>query len=85
MEGPVLDAVILEGSHLEGALRLGFGLDLATGPSILRLEVMDSISLVGIGRTTYGLVEPVSEVLATMSGGVPNDFLITVGAVIPLQ
>lgn len=84
LEGRVPDAAVLDGSRIEGALRLGLGVDLAWGPSIVRLEVMDSISLLGIGGTRSVL--PAQEAVhATIGSGVPNDFLITVGAVIPLD
>lgn len=78
------NAVALETSRIEGALRLGVGLELALGPSILRLEVMDSIGLLGIGGARTVLPE-VEGVHASIGSGVPNDFLITVGAVVPLD
>lgn len=84
MEGRVQDAIILDRTRIEGALRLGVGIDLHLGPSILRLEVMDSISLMGIDGSGRVLSEP-EEVQASLGSGVPNDFLITAGAVIPLN
>lgn len=78
------DVIVWERTRIEGALRLGVGLDLHLGPSILRLEVMDSIGLMGIGGSGRVLPER-EEVQASLGGGVPNDFLITAGTVIPLR
>lgn len=44
---------------------------------------MDSISLIGIGGSPRNLPS-LEGVQASIGGGVPNDFLITAGAVIPL-
>lgn len=84
MDGRVPDAVVLEGSRIEGSLRLGVGVDLDVGPSVLRLEVMDSIGLLGVGGSRL-VLQSVEGVQASLGGGVPNDFLITAGAVIPVH